>query len=127
MRRLGWPWSGPSEETDQIEANIAAERDRQITKMEETLRPKRDALREETAKLKMALATKKREADDRVMAIMSDLAARTTPKEVRWERAAVVFTDKAKRKLDAKQVEADAREQQSKSKQAASKRRRRIA
>jgi hypothetical protein len=116
-----------TEETDQIEANIAAERDRQITKMEETLRPKRDALREETAKLKMALATKKREADDRVMAIMSDLAARTTPKEVRWERAAVVFTDKAKRKLDAKQVEADAREQQSKSKQAASKRRRRIA
>jgi hypothetical protein len=75
----------------------------------------------------MALATRKREADDRVMAIMGELAARTTPKEVRWERAAVVFTDKAKRKRDAKQVEAEARDQQSKNKLAASKRRKRIA
>ena len=64
----------------------------------EKMAGKRSELRDEVARLKFVLTTKRRQADEQIVAIENEVSKQCSPKEIRWQRAAIVFETKAKRK-----------------------------
>mmetsp|Transcript_12959 Transcript_12959/g.27791 ORF Transcript_12959/g.27791 Transcript_12959/m.27791 type:complete len:2710 (-) Transcript_12959:932-9061(-) len=100
------------DEVEEMELSIQNEREKQMQKLEARLQSRRQALRDEIADKRRNLQSKRRAADNEIIELQTALTMNIKPKETKWQQKAVIFTEKAKRKIAAKELEDAERQKQ---------------
>jgi len=91
-----------NQQIESMQQAIDGEREKQLANLDKKLESRRVALREEISQKKRVLATENKNAGAAIMEINNKIQSAISPKESKWQRLAVIYIEKAKRKVAAK-------------------------